>query len=236
MKRAVFTSVLVVILSVFLNAGCELKNDPNSSLNQSTGPPDNGVAQRPGQAESTVPPAKGTISLADSDSVSKSSDSPPIGTDPVAGKTTDNPSLLVQKELQSFYDRIVSEDEAERLAALDAMLPEEKHFVKLFGAADGKRLFELITPNLEKMRQNSDEVKKELGRNGEIAGIYVTDLRESEAERFAMIPAEIPVFSVAIRFKNGNGTGSSTYLVFDGDVIMIRGLERMPRYLKSNPK
>ena len=73
---------------------------------------------------------------------------------------TDEASRLVRKEVLSFNDQIRSEDESKRLAALDALLPTEDHFIEIFGAEDGSRAAKLLLPKLEELRRNSAMVKK----------------------------------------------------------------------------
>ena len=238
MKRATSALILVGMFSVSLNIGCDLQTDPNSSLNQSTGQPRRVVSQPLDPTKDTDPATKSTDPAAKDTDPATNSSSPPLtkGTDSPAEKSTDSPSLLVKKELQVFYDRMRSDDEAVRLEALDDLLPQKKHLIELFGNEDGSRLWDLISPKLDDMRLHADEVSKEVTKNGEVVDIVVYDVREKEAERYADVPAKFPVFHVATKYKNGNSSGSSSYIVFDEDVVMIRGVEGMAGYLKKNPK
>ncbi|MDB2686052.1 hypothetical protein N9Y42_02470 [Mariniblastus sp.] len=147
--------------------------------------------------------------------------------------TIDAASELVRKEIQSFDDQIRSEEELDRLAALNAMLPKKEHFVELFGAENGRRLWDWSSPRLDELRKNSGLVKAQIEKRGAITKIDVINLRDTEAENFEMLPASVPLFRAKTLHEDGNSAGSSTYLVIDGDVIMIRGLEDFPVVLET---
>ena len=138
---------------------------------------------------------------------------------------------MVRESVKNFNEGIRSTDEVTRLSALNKILPTKANLVEIFGETAGVNVWEKIQPALDEMRENSEAFRDEVSRGGNLIEISVIDSRDDGVE-FEGISDDIPIYQVVKRFESRT-SGSSSYLILDGRVVFIRGLEKMARYVKS---
>ena len=165
------------------------------------------------------------------------------GGDESAGNSTDGvPDLdkaaqIVRDGVMKFENGIASDDESVRIATVDEFIANEQHLNKLFGEDGGKALWEKIGPQLQQIREHTDMFQKQVLQNGRIVDVEVINVREdNSSDRYeavlGVIPDDIPVFRV-VKEYDGTTAGSSSYVVMDGKMVFVRGLEGMQEYLQQ---
>jgi len=146
----------------------------------------------------------------------------------------DKNQKIVREGILAFRKAMRSQDEKVRIQAFDATMPDEKLLQKLFGK-DAAVLWPLLEKNLQAMRKNTARLKAELDGSGEIKEVKLTDVRKKDVSgRFqavlTAIPKDMPVYIAVLKYEKGSG-GSSSYLVVDGKMRWVGGLEGMHAYL-----
>jgi len=144
---------------------------------------------------------------------------------------------IVRDGIDEFYSGICSDDESTRIETFDKFMMRQDHLTRLFGEADGRQLWSLVESHLSTMRQDTARLKQELSRGGAVVEIRPINVRrEDRTGRYvavlAAIPADIHVFRAIVRYEN-TSAGSSSYLVIDGKMVIVRELEVMYDHLRS---
>lgn len=90
------------------------------------------------------------------------------------------------------------------------------------------------------MRASSDKAKEEFARRGKIVSIEVIDVRKDDGSGryrrvLEMIPKDIPIYRAVTKYEK-NSAGSSTYLVIDGRMRFVRGLEGIAEFIDQQRK
>ena len=151
------------------------------------------------------------------------------------------PEEIVKDGISELRIGMASEEEATRQAAFDKFMPTEAHVTLLFGEDHAKSLWEKMGPGLKRMRENTGEYLKSPTAKKEIVGIEVIDVRTepssgpSYGRVLKMIPETIPVYRAVIRYETST-SGSSAYLVIDGNMVFFRGLSSIPEFIDSLKK
>lgn len=134
---------------------------------------------------------------------------------------------------------LASEDEAKQLATLKDTNPTLQDLKALVGDKA-----ELIWPPMHKwlsmMEKDTDGLRKEMARHGEIRKIRLIDVRsDTSTKRYQrildMIPKTIPVYRAVIHYSKGSA-GTGTFLLIDGRFKVIRGLEAIPEMIEMAEK
>jgi hypothetical protein len=133
----------------------------------------------------------------------------------------------VRDGIRQFYERMRSPDVAVREKEFDAVMADASVLNALFGD-DARLVWPRFEQGLKAMRANTDKMKNEFDRTGTISSIEIIDQRQRLLPNFErvlqIIPKTIPVYRAVVKHENLS-TGSSTYLVINGRMRMVRGLE-----------
>lgn len=147
------------------------------------------------------------------------------------------PREAVEQAVREQYTAIASPKEADRVAAVKAMLPTKKDVDTLF-PKHAERLWPLFERYNERRLMHVAEIAKELTRHGAVKRIELHDRRkdpkrgESFDALFEMIPATVAVFDYSIDFEKGAASGGA-YLFVNGRTIFIKDVETIPEYIQK---
>jgi len=149
------------------------------------------------------------------------------------------PDEIVKAGIMQFHERMRSDDPKVRDKEFDAVMPDKKTIEKLFGD-DANLVWPRLSEGMKQMRASSDKAKEEFDRQGKIISIEVIDLRKDDASGryrrlLQMIPKDIPVYRAVMKYEKGSG-GSSSYLVIDGNMRFVRGLEGIAEFIDERNK
>ncbi len=142
----------------------------------------------------------------------------------------------VREGLIRFHKDLRSDDEKVRLAALDRATVDKALLEKLLGK-DAALVWPKVEKGLTSMRKNTDRLKAELDRGGDVKSIKLTDVRKSDASGryrlvLSMIPKGGPVYTAVMKREKGTA-GSSTYLLVDGRMRWVPGLDLLCSRIQS---
>jgi hypothetical protein len=149
------------------------------------------------------------------------------------------PDEIVKSGILRFHEQMRSADVKIREKAFDDVLADKKLLEKLLGE-DANLVWPRIAETIPRMRSSTDKGKEQLDRQGDIKSVEVIDLRKSDSlGRFTrvleVIPKDIPVYRAVIKFENATG-GMSSYLVVDGRMRFVQGLETLPDLIDREKK
>jgi hypothetical protein len=156
--------------------------------------------------------------------------------DKVAQKTSEE---IVRAGILQFHDRTRSADAQVREKAFDDVLPDKKLLETLFG--DGANvIWPPLSEGMKRMRASMHKAKEESDRRGAVKSIELIDVRKEDVSGryqrvLQVISKDIPVYRAVVRYEKGTA-GSSSYLVVDGRMRLVRGLEEMPRFIEEQKK
>ena len=231
-----FDITLVLLVAVLFSAvGCGAPQtdeadgvDDSSTENASTeSPPDSSESNTNEEESAAKPDPQGF---------------PPDGREPetVTSRpmSAEEAEKIIEEELRKFYRDGCSDDEATRIAALDAILVQRKHLVFLFGESGTEKVWGKLEERFGEMRKDTAGLKKSLSGKGEVKAIKLINVREKDATRgyadvLAAIPKTVPVYRATTTFENGSG-GMSSLLILDGHLVWIRRLTNMHDSLKKS--
>ena len=150
-----------------------------------------------------------------------------------------SPEEIVQTGVMQFYQRVASDDAKVREKELDAVLPDEATLKTLFGE-DAQLIWSRFAEVRKQIIARSDMAKEESDSIGKIVSVKAIDLRKEESlgkydRMFDVIPQDIPVYRAEMRLANGSGDGRF-YLVIDGKMRYVRGLDGMVQYIDAQKK
>ena len=165
------------------------------------------------------------------------------GEEAPAGRPTDaapdpeNAAQIVRDGVMKLEQGIGSDDESVRIATVDEFFVNESHLIRLFGEEGGKALWEKIGPQFQQIREHTDMFQNQLLQNGKIVDLEVINVRDDDNSGYFdpvldVIPDDIPVFRV-VKEYDGSTAGSSSYVVMDGKMVFVRGLEGMHEFLQQ---
>jgi hypothetical protein len=141
-----------------------------------------------------------------------------------------SPEATVVEGIKRFDERMRSPDQAVREAEFDAVMADRKVLEALFGD-DARFIWPRYEQGLKAMRSSTDRLKEQLEQSGPIKSVEAIDVRAGRSPAFErvlpMIRKDVPVYRAAITYEKVS-TGSSAYVVIDGKMRLIRGLDTMP--------
>ena len=150
-------------------------------------------------------------------------------------KKTDSKSSedLVADGIKQFHERMLSPQSNIREKEFDAVMADRKVLEALFGD-DARLVWPRFEQSLKVMRTNTDKMKDEFDRSGTIKSVEVIDVRKQRSPPYErvlqLIPKNVPVYRAAITYEN-RSAGSGSYVVIDGRMRMVRGLEGIPEII-----
>lgn len=153
--------------------------------------------------------------------------------------TEKSPEEIIQAGIHQFRERMRSDDPKVREAEFDNVMPDKKTIELLFGD-DAKLIWPRLSEGLQKMRAGSQQAKAEFDRQGTLTSLKLVDIRKEDPaglyrRMLQMIPEEIPVFRAIATYENGSG-GSGCYIVIDGRMRFVRGLESIAEFIDEQKK
>lgn len=151
-----------------------------------------------------------------------------MGADDRKNPANESREDVVIAGIRQFHERVRSPDGKVRRRAFDEVMPDQKLIETLFGE-DAKVVWPRYEQGLKAMRASLDKAKAEFDRQGEVKSIELIDVRKQDVSGryrrvLQLIPKDIPVYRAVVRYENGSG-GSSSYLVIEGKMRFVRGLE-----------
>lgn len=146
---------------------------------------------------------------------------------------------IVKKGVMQFYQRVASDDATVRKKELDAVLPDEATLKTLFGD-DAQLIWSRFAELRKQIIAHSEKAKEEADSMGKIVSVQVFDLRKEESfgkydRMLDVIPKDIPIYRAEMQLANGTGDGRF-YLVIDGKMRFVRGLDGMVQYIDAQKK
>lgn len=147
-----------------------------------------------------------------------------------------SPEEIVQTGIKQFYQRVASDDAKVREKELDAVLPDEATLKTLFGE-DAQLIWSRFADVRKQIIAHSEMAKEESDSMGKVVSVKAIDLRQEDSfgkydRMFDVIPQDIPVYRAEMRLANGSGEGKF-YLVIDGKMRVVRGLDGMVQYIDA---
>ena len=147
------------------------------------------------------------------------------------GKTTGTSmEEIVVEGIKRFDQRMRSADQTVREQEFDAVMGDRKVIEALFGG-DARHIWPRYEQGLKAMRASTDRLKEQFERSGPIKSIEAIDVRAGNSpalERvLKMLPKDVPIYRAAITYEKSS-VGTSAYVVIDGKMRLIRGLESFP--------
>ncbi len=144
---------------------------------------------------------------------------------------------MVREAYRKFEKGIQSDDEEERVKAIEEMLPKKEHLEKLFGKEDAEVLWKAFQPTFKQMKENTESFSEQFM---EVAiEVDVDDIRLSGEGMYTslleVIPKEVYAYEIVVTYIEG-GAGAGTYFVIGEEVCFIQGADAIPDYLKSLDK
>jgi hypothetical protein len=159
---------------------------------------------------------------------------------PASGLAADEPLSdekareLVEAGIREFRTAMRSDDPAIRKAALDKVLPDKKSMRQLLGGM-GTKIWPLMEPALQQLRDNSDRIKEEFDKQGDIESVELIDQRIKSKQQLKLIPKEVPVYRAVVKTASGGG-GSGSYVILEGRMVWVKSLESIPEMVKQLEK
>lgn len=149
------------------------------------------------------------------------------------------PDEIVKAGILQFHERMRSDDPKVRDKEFDTVMPDKKTLETLFGD-DANLIWPRFSEAMKQMRASSDKAKEEFDRQGKIVSVELIDVRKDDASGryrrvLQMIPKDIPVYRAVTKYEKGSG-GSSSYLVIDGKMRFVRGLEGIAEFIDEQNK
>ena len=150
-----------------------------------------------------------------------------------------SPEDIVKAGILQFRERMRSDDAEVRAKEFDAVMPEKKTLERLFGD-DANLIWPRFSEGMKRMRARSDKGKEQFDREGKVISIELIDVRKEDVSGryrrvLQIIPKDIPVYRAVTKYENGSG-GSSSYLVIDGRMRFVPGLEGMAEIIDRQNK
>lgn len=143
----------------------------------------------------------------------------------------------IRDGILKLHEGMASKDKNDHLKALAAVEPTADDITYLFGKENAKLLWPHIEKRQAMMRQHIDELQKAMVQLGAVKKVKVEDVRADENESrmyaavFKLIPTDVPVYTAHITYEKGSAC-SDTYLIVNGKLRVIHGLEAVPRAIK----
>lgn len=150
-----------------------------------------------------------------------------------------SPEEIVKAGIMRHYERMGSDDAKVREEEFDAVLPDEKTFEMLFGE-DAKLIWPRFSEVRKKVIAINDKAKEEIDRMGKIVSVKLIDIRKDDdfgryTRVLETIPKDVPVYRAVLQFEKSTG-GSSCYVVIDGRMRYVRGLDGMVKFIDEQKK
>lgn len=162
---------------------------------------------------------------------------PPLRAEDAEKPEKPTPEEIVTAGIRQFHDRMRSPDPEVRKKEFDEAMADRKVIEKLFG--DNARLvWPRYEDGLKTMRERMDKGREEFDRKGEIRSVELIDVRKNDVSGryqrvLQLIPKDIPVYRAVVTYEKGSG-GSSSYLVLDDRMWIVRGLEVAPKLIDGD--
>ena len=158
--------------------------------------------------------------------------------EPAKGKVK-SPKEIVEAGVLQFYQRMASDDAQVREKELDAVIPDQKTLAALLGD-DAELIWSRFADLRKQIIAQSDRAKQEADHMGKIVSVEAVDIRQEEGfgkydRMLEVIPQNIPVYRAKIQFAKSTG-GASFYVVIDGHMKFVRGLDGMVKYIDEQKK
>jgi len=156
---------------------------------------------------------------------------------PSGGWAEEKQKQTIEQAFRAFSKGISSNDKEERLKAIKAFVADKKDVEVLF-----PKHVEIVWKHFGEHRKQAiemcDEIAKSETRLGEIKEVFPMDMRgkdgrDSYKRVLAMIPKDVPVFVVGIKYEKGGAQSSAIVFVNDKWVVMW-GLQTMPDFIEKN--
>ena len=132
----------------------------------------------------------------------------------------------------------LSTDPATREAAYDAVQPTQADLALLFGPDVAALVWPDTLTGIEYGRTRLEHAQRRAIRSGGVVGASLVDIRSDAITAFdytevlTMIPADIPAYVVMFDRERGvHGVG--VFLLLNGRVRYISGLERFPAFIRD---
>jgi len=143
----------------------------------------------------------------------------------------------LEKAYRAWYQGLSSKDKAEREKTLRSMLLEKKDVEFLFPKEAG-RLWPLWEKAHDNLIRNFDTIAMEATRHGAVEKVEPIDVRKDKKKSVIykqvldLIPKDVPVFELAVTFKNGSG-GSGAYVLVNDQWRLVRDFDGIPKVLEK---
>ena len=157
------------------------------------------------------------------------------GVDHFVAEGNAKPKLTLEEAYRDWHKGFGSKNKEDREKTLRSMLPNQKDIESLF-PKHADQLKPIIAGGTELLVENVDKIAAEVTKSGKIEKVNAKDIREKDPNGrcqrlFELIPKNVPVFDISVRYANGDGSGSEYYVYLHERWIWINGLDRFPELL-----
>lgn len=157
------------------------------------------------------------------------------GNNALAGDAKAKPTL--EEAVRAWHKGMASKNKEDREKTLRAMIPNQKDIERLF-PKHAEKLKPILAKGTQPLVENVDKIAAEMTKSGEIESVKVTDVRKQDPNGrckrvFEIIPKDVAVYIISIRYKNGDGSGSEYYVFVHHRWVWISGLDQFPKVLEK---
>jgi hypothetical protein len=148
------------------------------------------------------------------------------------------PTKSLEEAYAEFHKGMQSQNKEDRVKALGQFLPTKEDIEQLFPKHHGE-LWKALSQSRKALLDKCDDIAKQETRHGTIERIKTEDIRtgkqakDSYKEVLALIPKDVPVFSLSVQFEKG-AAGSETYVYVRDRWIFIKDLDALPEILTKD--